>query len=119
MPRIVFLGNCQASALCAAYNIFIAEDRDQHAIAIDWRHVSTRDIETLRGAETVVLQVSDQSRATPDFVPNSAKLVRFPYVSGGFLWPFAHEGHIRRASSRMAEFGVYGENGDAFLNRMI
>jgi tetratricopeptide (TPR) repeat protein len=73
----------------------------------------------IRNAGIVVLQVADSVLEVPDYVSSHSKIVRFPYVSGGFLWPFASEGHVNCASSRMIEFGAYGECGDAFLNRMI
>lgn len=118
-PKIVFVGNCQASALSVAFNSFIAESADQRSVSVDWRNVRPHERQFIEGAETIVLQVSDLAWSVPEYISPSSRLVLFPYVSGGFLWPFASEGHVNYGSSRMAEFGVFGETGDSFLNHMI
>ncbi len=115
--RIVFLGNCQAHLLSVAYNAFASDD--QNARFVDWRHVSDEDKQIIGDAGKIVLQVSDLCTGVPDYIPASAEVTLFPYVSGGFLWPYATEPHIHFVGSEMGRAGAFGEMGDAFLNRML
>jgi hypothetical protein len=119
MSRLIFVGSCQASSLCAAYNTFVATTADEYAGFVEGRSISEAGRALLHGAEIACVQVSDQ-RPTIDQSLTSARLIHFPYMAGAFLWPYATEAHPLYFRSRLHEFGAYGpETGDAFLNRLL
>jgi hypothetical protein len=110
-PRVVFVGSCQASALCAAYNTYVGRTESARAKRVEVRAIAETDKLDIAIADIVVAQVTDlESAFDPSWV--NGRLIWFPYVSGIFMWP--HGGtsaHPRSASPP--------ERGDEYLNAMI
>jgi tetratricopeptide (TPR) repeat protein len=119
---VVFLGTCQAEALCRVYNSLICEDGEQPAHYVS-SNVPFGDKERalLSAATAIVNQVfSFEQAATLPQSGLSAKIVDFPYMAGLFLWPYATEDHAKRQYFPEAKAHPYdAEIGDAFLNRLI
>jgi tetratricopeptide (TPR) repeat protein len=120
--RTVFVGNCQAAALAWAYNKYIATEPAEHAASFDGRNLSETAKVAIEEATTLVVQVADlNDEAIRQFDNARGRVVRFPYVSGNFIWPFATEGHIRGKDMPLSEFGAFSDEmgGDKFLNKIF
>ena len=119
---IVFVGNCQAAALAWGYNKYIAVDPADHAQSFDGRYLSESDRKTIAAASTIVVQVADLNTEDVELFDNAAgRVVRFPYVSGNFIWPFSTESHIFGQQMPLSEFGAFSDEmgGDKFLNNIV
>ena len=122
MRLVLFLGNCQAEALASVYRArAAAEIGDSVSFLSSVSRPSDSDVQLIQDADVIIEQVFDfkPTVALEDFTPN-ARVVRFPTVSGAFLWPFSGRAHPRNASFPFLRGGPYpAELGDGFLNRMI
>nr|WP_294504476.1 WcbI family polysaccharide biosynthesis putative acetyltransferase [uncultured Rhodopila sp.] len=117
--RVTFVGSCQASALAAAYNTFVARHSSARASFIDARGLSEAHRPELQDVDVVCVQLGDIS-SLPDPSITPARIILFPYVNGLFLWPNATSEHIHYFRTPMHRYSAFGpEYGDAFLNDMI
>ena len=118
--KLVFVGNCQASALAWAYNHFIAENPSEHAEHFDGRSLSDYSRARIESADAVVIQITDLGDIT-QFDTLRGRVVRFPYLSGSFIWPYSTTHHVRISDPPLAEFGGFADEtgGDQFLNRLF
>lgn len=120
--NVLFLGNCQAAALADAYTEWIAPGRGDAVsfVASIWP-VSAEDRALVAQADVVVEQVFDfKQHIGADAAGSGARVVRFPTVGCGFLWPFAGGAVPARAGQLWPEGTYFGPDlNDRFLNRMI
>jgi tetratricopeptide (TPR) repeat protein len=122
MRRAVFVGNRQMEVLARLYRAFDDGERVGHSTYIA-AHVqpSDDDWKALAAADVIVEQLQDfKPKIDLSDLPGNAERVLAPVASGGFLWPFAGQGHPRNPSLPYLKAGPYpAELGDAYLNRMI
>ncbi len=119
-PRIVFLGNALASALYHAWLGCIIGSSAYDSIWVNYQHVSDSDVAAIRMADVVVLQVSDIEGFDIEGAGTRARIIRFPYVNGSFLWPYAGQTHPRWGETPMHICGAFaGECGDGFLAQLF
>lgn len=122
--KLVFVGNCQAYALCFIYDRHIGSRHGHETAFVDgW---STSDVERrdhlLGEADVIVWQVFSHPMPNEAIRPEvpTAHLVRFPDVRGSFLWPFGNQPRPDNPIRSYKPAGPYDpEVGDHFLNRLI
>lgn len=120
--RKIFFGTCQAESLCIIYNQLLRGDNEDPATYLSSNiPLSDSNFALVHEAELIFNQVfSFEQVATLPQTGLPATVVDFPYVSGGFLWPFATEEHVLRTFFAGPNVSPYdAEIGDAFLNRLI
>ena len=119
-PRIVFLGNALANAL---YNVWlgcVVGSDSYDNVWVHYQNVSELDITSMRTADVIVMQISDIEEFDISDIATNAKIIRFPYVNGSFLWPYAGYTHPRWGQTHMHLCGVFaGEFGDGFLAQLF
>jgi tetratricopeptide (TPR) repeat protein len=122
MTRIVFCGNCQASALWQTYRDFVSPIRGDEAKYVDlFSPLSAVGRADLAAADLIVAQViTKQTIDTVNKLPTDAKRVFFPAVAAQFLWPFGCYRHPMNTPVWHRPDGPYPtQKGDGYLNRMI
>jgi len=122
MRQVLFLGNCQAASLAGVYRDHIAPETGDGVsyLPTAWP-LSDAEAELVKAADVIVDQVFDfkQTIALADLA-HGGRVVRFPTVSGAFLWPFTGRAHPANASFYFCNDGPYPpETGDRYLNTMI
>lgn len=119
--KVVFLGNCQAGVLRMIYETQVAQHTHATAFHVDSAGpLSAHSRHLLETADAVVEQVYTRTQPGNLFsLKLSARIIRFPYVSGHFLWPYAGEGHplLKHGAITNPFLGV--ETGDARLVRIF
>ena len=123
---IAFVGSCQAEALHSIYRQHIAPLLEEDALVVGLDPWTAEEavparLARLGAADVVVEQGFDSPGRIPDEALRSGvRRIRFPYVGGLFLWPYATQDHVRNAPHPLLLPGPYpAELGDAFLNRLI
>jgi tetratricopeptide (TPR) repeat protein len=118
---VVFFGTCQAQSLCKIYNTQINRDSLPAKYINSNLPLTPENHAAFRAAPAIVAQVfSFEQKSTLEGEDLRARIVRFPYLAGWFLWPYASQDHIRRQYFKTARIRPYDEEiGDAFLNRQI
>ncbi len=118
-PSIVFLGNALANALHHVWCGCVIGSDSYDSASVHYMNVSESDVDRLRTADVIILQVSDIEGIDIAAMGTRAKIVRFPYVNGSFLWPYAGHTHPRWGETEMHTCGVFaGECGDGFLEKL-
>jgi tetratricopeptide (TPR) repeat protein len=123
MRRIVFFGNCYAATLEGVYAASIAPlGGEQCSYLSCYSDDDSGNVESIiRDADVIVEQVFDvDQKITIDPGATNAKIVRFPTVSMGFLWPYGLVPHIKNFVPDYWQCGPYDYLlGDSYLNRKI
>src|SRR5208282_3311914 len=95
MTNVVFIGNCQAQALFAAYRDWIGPERGetvQYVPAYEEDDEVAKD--RIRHADVVALQVTDaEQKVSMADQQITGRVVLFPMVTAFFLWPFHNGSH--------------------------
>ena len=120
MKSIVFLGNCQANSVRAAYQRFVAPSTgDLVRYIASYSKPSQDDVDALSRADIVVQLVADcELNGGLELAPTRAKKYCIPFVAAGWLWPNHGTPHPRRADARF-NVAEMADCADAFLNRAI
>lgn len=122
MEKVLFLGNCQAQALAAIYHRQVASEFGHRAVFLDSSAPPSDPVRRLiEDADVVIEQVFDFRRPLnlEDF-DLRGRIVRFPLVSGAFLWPFTGRPHPYNVRCQVLRDGPYpAEFSDEYLNRAI
>lgn len=118
---ILFFGNCQAETLAVLYRSFVAPRTGYKAHYVpNFSELIEAKEELFREADIIVDQKMEfQARASWSHIPNRAKIVPIPLISGGFLWPYSGQPHPGNVSLSYLAFGPFGfEISDGYLNRL-
>jgi Polysaccharide biosynthesis enzyme WcbI/Tetratricopeptide repeat len=121
MRKVVFIGNCQAVALCQLYQRFAVPESPESAVWIaSYGEASSEARQQIADADALVVQILDFEQRIGDIESNASKYA-FPHVYAPFLWPHAGEEHpLNKAFPPFSAAGPYSaEEGDRYLNRMI
>ena len=122
MRKVVFLGNCQANRYKELYAEKVAPHRGDEVSFVASFAPLTADIRLqIADADILALQVYD---ADPSIglhnVETNAEVIRFPNVTGMFLWPFGGDPHPLNKPETFLPAGPFDLNmGDRFLNRKL
>jgi tetratricopeptide (TPR) repeat protein len=122
MRKVVFLGNCQAFRFREMYaECFAAALGDEVAFVPSFGAPTEEGRALLAQADVVALQVFDQPQAAGlHNLETAARIVRFPTLSGMFLWPSGGEPHPANKAEANLPGGPFDLNmGDRFLNRAL
>ena len=122
MRRIVLVGNCQAHMLSAIYQKFSASySGDRIRYIPSYEALSEEDRKALATADVLVQQILDfEPKIDLTITKADVHHHLVPFVTAGFLWPFATEAHIRNQPLPFLRDGPYPPQlGDAYLNRKI
>ena len=121
MRNIVFFGNCYAATLEGVYSASLAPLNGDKAAYVSCYDDSNKldSVRKIADADIIVAQVFDVGQTfNLDLSSTNAKIIPFPTVSLGFLWPFGGVAHVRNAALDYWQCGPYDYlMGDNFLNR--
>jgi tetratricopeptide (TPR) repeat protein len=122
MKKIVFLGNCQATRLYILFNEkFLPILGGQTELVVNFIDLERKSREAMEQADVIVAQVTDAEQKTSlEKIETKARIIRFPYVTGNFLWPYSGQAHVRNAPLPELQDGPYGaQYGNPWLNARI
>jgi len=119
---MVFLGNCQAASWGGVYRDFVAKSREETIRYVpNYRPLSADSRKLLEDADVIAEQFMDgHVAASSSEVVTSARILQFPMITGGFLWPYGGVANIhnRTYSGRITP-PYDAEVGDSYLDREI
>jgi tetratricopeptide (TPR) repeat protein len=122
MKKIVFLGNCQATRLYILFNEkFLPILGGKTDLVVNFIDLDTKSREVMEQADVIVAQVTDAEQKTSlEKIETKARIIRFPYVTGSFLWPFSGQSHIHNQSLPHLQDGPYGvQYGNRWINARL
>ena len=121
--KLVFLGNCQAHALCFIYDRHIGSRHGHETAFVEgWATDDMERRDRLIGeADIVIRQVFSYPMPVESLpLAPTARVVRFPDVRGSFLWPLGNQPRPDNPIRPYKPAGPYDpEVGDRFLNGLI
>ncbi len=122
MKRIAMIGNCQIEAMAGLYQRFVSTKTGDVVDYIrSYEDLSDDDCTAIQQADVIVEQLFDlKQKVDIANIDASAPRVYVPFVTAGFLWPFAGSPHPRNPSRPDLLAGPYGgEASDSYLNRLV
>ena len=122
MKRIAMIGNCQIEAMAGLYQRFVSTKTGDVVDYIrSYEDLSDNDRTAMQQADVIVEQLFDlKQKVDIADVAASTPRVYVPFVTAGFLWPFAGSPHPSNPSRPDLLAGPYGaEASDSYLNRLI
>ncbi len=120
--RVAFVGNCQSDAIGQLYRGFVGAADSEEVRCIDDTGLDRSAVASLvQDCDMVVVQEREFNVAlNADALRPGVEFHAFPMVLLPFLWPYAHEPHVRNAPEPPLPDGPYpGQLSDSFLNRLI
>jgi tetratricopeptide (TPR) repeat protein len=121
MRKIVFVGNCQAIAIINVYNQFIKPRLNDQIIFIhvDAERTTFEELH-VASADIVVEQVFDKKQIfNIEGIDVRGQVIRFPYLSGRFLWPYGETRHPNNGPIPFREQGPFpAGDTDGYINKM-
>lgn len=120
MRNVVFVGNCQVSAMRTLYSRFVAPHTKDRVVYVEsFTSPSGQAQDDIRSADVLVRQVQDFSSKTDD-IETAAPVFKVPVVSAKFLWPFSGRPHPKNAPEPGLRGGPFsGHMGDSYMNRLL
>jgi hypothetical protein len=118
---IVFVGNCQMSALANMYRRAWPDGHDHDVIYLpNYVQATEEAARKVASTDILVQQIIDFVPQIGD-LPTKGKVILVPHISAAFLWPYAGTPHPLNKPEPLIELsGPYNaEHGDSFLNRLI
>ena len=123
MRKIVFFGNCYAATLQGVYALSLAPLYGDTTSFVNCYEGGDRpeSLKLISEADIIVEQVFDVGQKFEiDLASMSGRVIQFPTVSLGFLWPFGLVPHVRNEVLPYWQCGPYDYlMGDNLLNRRI
>jgi len=122
MKKIAMIGNCQIQAMAGLYQRFVSpRTGDVVNYIASYEALSEDDRGAIEQADVIVEQLFDlKQKVDIGAVSPTTPRVYVPFVTAGFLWPFAGSPHPRNPSRPDLLAGPYGaEASDSYLNRLI
>ncbi len=120
--KVAFVGNCQASAIAVFYSDFIGAPDGQAVRVVDDTGLDLAAVASaVQDSDMVVVQEREFNNALrPDALRPGVELHAFPMLLQAYVWPYAHEPHVRNAPEPPLPDGPYpGQLSDSYLNRLI
>ena len=120
--KVAFVGNCQANAIAHFYREFVGGPDGQHVQVVDDTGLDQAAVAAaVQDCDMVVAQEREFNEALgPDLLRPGVEFHAFPMVLQAYLWPYAHEPHVRNGPEPPLPDGPYpGQLSDSFLNRLI
>ncbi len=120
--KVAFVGNCQANAIACFYRDFIGAPEGHEVLMVDDTGLDRAAVvAAVQDSDMVVVQEREFNEAlVSQSLRPGVEFHTFPMVLEAFLWPYAHEPHVRNAPEPPLPDGPYpGQLSDSFLNRLI
>ena len=118
--HVVFLGNCQLSALQQIFARFVAPYAGCTTDYVDaYYNINQSSHDRMSRADTVVLQVSDPPITVLVEIPAGAIVHQVPLISGAFLWPYQGVEHPLKPEHTYGNPPYMGEYCDRFLAKLL
>ncbi len=120
--KVAFVGNCQANAIAIFYRDFIGTPDGQKVKVVDDTGLDLAAVAAaVQDSDVVVVQEREFNNVLGrDAAGTGVEFHSFPMVLQAYLWPYAHEPHVRNAPEPPLPDGPYpGQLSDSFLNRLM